>query len=574
MRNPFFFTIVALSLCGVTAAQGNKPQFVPGQIIVQERAGANPAAVTSALANIGGKLLKNIPQTKHHVVSVPEGQVDKILAALLETGLFSVAERDGVAHSVSTPNDTSYSSQWHLAKIGAPTAWNTTVGSSQPIAMIDSGVYLTHPDLAGRIGPGWNFLLNNSNTADDQGHGTATAGTVAAATNNLTGVAGVTWNNPIMPLVVLDSTDYASYSNIASAIDYAADHGARIINISIAGTTSSSTLQSAVDYAWNKGSVVFAAAGNNSSSALMYPAACNHAVSVAATDSNNALASFSNYGSWIDLSAPGLNILTTDNGGGYGYWWGTSFSSPIAAGVGALVLAVKPSLSATALVSLLEQNTDNIGSSSIFGYGLVDAAKAVAAAQAMATVVPTVTVSAPTSGTSVTGTVSVTGSASDSLGISSVSLLCDGLLVSTSASGSFSIPWNTGTVTAGTHTLTVTALDLGGNSGSSSLSVNVTAPPPPPADTTAPTVQITSPSNGYLLPPGTASITISASAQDNVGVSQVSISVDGVQQYTGTAAPYTFKWNVKKAYSGAHTISATAWDAAGNHTSTSITITK
>ena len=145
------------------------------------------------------------------------------------------------------------------------------------------------------------------------------------------------------------------------------------MNVSIGGTTSSSTLQNAVNYAWGKGTVVFAAAGNNSSSAPVYPAACTYVVSVAATDQNNALASFSNYGSWIDLSAPGLNILTTTLGGGYGYWYGTSFSSPIAASVGALVLAVRPSLSASGLVTLLEQNADNIGSSSIFGYGLVDA---------------------------------------------------------------------------------------------------------------------------------------------------------------------------------------------------------
>jgi subtilisin family serine protease len=553
------------------SAQGNKLQFAPGQIIVQERAGANPAAVSSALSTVGGKLLNHIPQTKHHVLSVPEGQVDKIIAALLKTGLFSVAERDGLASVSGTPNDPSFPSQWHLVNISAAGAWATTTGSSSPIAVIDSGAYLTHPDLASRLTGGWNFLLNNSNTADDQGHGTATAGTLGAVTNNLTGVAGVTWTNPVMPLVVVDSTGYASYSNIASAITYAADHGARIVNISIAGSTSSSTLQSAVDYAWNKGTVVFAAAGNNSSSTPMYPANCNNVLAIAATDSHNALASFSNYGSWIDLSAPGLNILTTNSGGGYGYWYGTSFASPIAAGVGALVLAAKPSLSAASLVSILEANADNIGSSSIFGHGLVDAAKAVAAAVATTTVTPSVSITAPTSGAGVTGTVNVTGSATDSLGISGVKLYCDGLLVTSSSSSSFSIPWNSGTVTAGSHTLNVMATDNSGNTGSSSVSVMVSAPPPPPVDTTPPTVQITSPANGAKVS-GSISVTISVTAQDNVGVSQVSIYVDGVQQYTGTAAPYSFKWNLKKLTLGAHTISATAWDAAGNHTSTSITV--
>src|SRR5262249_38944556 len=148
--------------------------------------------------------------------------------------------------------------------IQAPYAWGVTVGASGvPIAIIDSGVDGTHPDLTSKLIPGWNFLNGTSNTADVLGHGTAVAGTAGGATNNATGVAGVTWNNMIMPLVVLNSSDYASYSDIASAITYAADHGVRIINISIGGSSSSSALQSAVDYAWNKGAVVFASAMNN-----------------------------------------------------------------------------------------------------------------------------------------------------------------------------------------------------------------------------------------------------------------------------------------------------------------------
>src|SRR6185369_12664315 len=130
------------------------------------------------------------------------------------------------------------------------------------------------------------------------GHGTAVSGTAAAATNNGTGVAGVGWSTKIMPLKVVDSTGSATYSNLASAITYAADHGVRIINVSLAGSTASSTLQSAENYAWNKGTVIFAAAGNSSSSALLYPAADPNVVAVSATDVNGTFASFSNYGSW------------------------------------------------------------------------------------------------------------------------------------------------------------------------------------------------------------------------------------------------------------------------------------
>jgi thermitase len=297
-------------------------------------------------------------------------------------------ERDYIAHVESTtPNDPNFPSQWHLNKLQAPDAWSITLGSAGvPIAIIDSGADSSQPDLAPKLIPGWNFLTGTANTADtgcNTGHGTAVSGAAGAATNNLIGGAGVAWANMIMPLVVTNSSCVAMYSDIASAINYAADHGVRIINISIGGSTASSTLQSAVDYAWGKGAVIFAAAGNNSSSTPIYPAACNHVVSVSATVSNDTLASFSNYGSWIDLSAPGDMILTTQVGGSYGYWYGTSLASPIAAAVGALALSANPSLSATALVSLLEQNSDDLGTpgyDQYFGWGRVNAHKAVSAA--------------------------------------------------------------------------------------------------------------------------------------------------------------------------------------------------
>jgi hypothetical protein len=145
----------------------------------------------------------------------------------------------------------------------------------------------------------------NANTSDLTGHGTKVAGAAAATTNNNAGVSGVAGLNPIMPVVVMNSNSYASYSNIARGITYAADRGVRIINISITGTTSSSTLQNAVNYAWNKNSVSFAAAGNANTTSPGYPAACDKVIGVGATDNNDARASFSNYGSWIDVVALG-----------------------------------------------------------------------------------------------------------------------------------------------------------------------------------------------------------------------------------------------------------------------------
>jgi len=553
---------------GVLYAQPRRPVHVPGRLIVQERIGADSDAVSRAIQSRGTLRIGRIPQLRHHVLQVSEDRIDQTIQSLMDSGLFTFVERDGVASTSAVPTDPNFASQWHLATIQAPSAWNTSVGSSaQPIAIIDSGIDSTHPDLAPRVMAGWNFLSGNSDTHDQMGHGSAVAGSVAAATNNSIGVAGVTWANPIMPLVVVDPTGYASYSNIASAITYAADHGVRIMNISLGGTGASSALQSAVNYAWNKGAVIFSSAGNGAGSTPYYPAACDNVVSVSSTEPNDTLSGFSNYGSWVDLAAPGDNILTTSAGGGYGGWSGTSFSSPIAAGVGALALAVRPSLSASALVALLEQNSDDIGTvgfDTSFGYGRVNAYKAVSAA--LSTTVnppPAVTISSPSSGTTVSGTVAVKGSVADNLGVTSVSLYCDGVLVGTTASASFSFSWNTGTMT-GSHTLSVVAVDPASSTGSASTVVTVSAPvaPTPTPDTIPPTVQITSPITGTVA--GNGTVSISATAKDNVRVASLCVYLDGIQSYCGTAASYSYQWNAKKAASGTHVVTAKAWDGAGN----------
>jgi hypothetical protein len=370
------------AFAGTISAQ--QPEHVPGRLIVQFHRDADANAVGVTLTMHGATVHREIPQIRTKVIRVPEAVIDRVMQSLQRSGLFTSVERDHVARGAAIPNDPNYASQWHLSKIQAPSAWDLSKGSSgMTVAVLDSGIDSTHPDLASKVVPGWNFLNNNSDTHDVLGHGTAVAGALAAATNNGNGGAGVAWSNPIMPLVVLNSSNYADYSTVASAITYAADHGARIINISLGGNTSSSALQSAVDYAWNKGAVVFAAASNNSNSTPYYPAACNNVVAVSATDESDSLASFSNYGNWITISAPGDMILTTTSGGGYGYWYGTSLASPVAAGVGALVLARNPSLSASGLVNILKQNSDDLGSPGFdqnYGWGRVNAYRAVAAA--------------------------------------------------------------------------------------------------------------------------------------------------------------------------------------------------
>ena len=375
----------ALLLVAACAAQGpSGDDFVPGRLLVQRRAGVDSATAHKAVRAHGGQVESEIAALRTHVIRVPEQALDHVRAALEKNKNFEVVEQDGLAHGEAMPSDPYITSQWHVYKVDMPNAWLTPQGSvSVPIAVVDSGVDAKHPDLAGKVLPGWSFLTNSSDTRDVLGHGTKVAGSAAATTNNGIGVAGVAPRNPVMPLVVLNSANSASYSNIARAIMYAADRGVRVINISITGNSASYTLQSAVNYAWDRGSLVIAAAGNNARTTPGYPAACERVLAVGATDSADGKAAFSNYGSWVDLMAPGVSIYTTLKGGGYAGVSGTSFSSPVTAGVAALMLSVKPGLSAQALSSLLTLNADDLGargSDPVFGYGRLNAYRAVTAA--------------------------------------------------------------------------------------------------------------------------------------------------------------------------------------------------
>jgi subtilisin family serine protease len=379
-----FFRINGLFLLVVSLAwAADVPAHVPGRLLAAPRPGIDGNLLEYTLKIHAAVVRKHSTGIAVSVLEVPEQSSEAIMESLKRTGLFEYVERDPYARTAEFPNDPGFVSQWHLPKIQTPQAWNMTTGSSSVVvAVIDSGVYGIHPDLASNLVPGWNFVKSNSDTSDLLGHGTAVAGVIAAVGNNAIGVAGVSWQSRLMPLVAVDENDLAAYSDIGEAIQYAADRGVRLINISLGGGVPSSALQSAVDYAWNKGALIFASAMNNGSSDPYYPAACNHVMAVSATDSNDHLASFSNYGNWIAISAPGAAILTTINGGGYAYWFGTSFSSPIVAGVAALSLAVNPSLTNAELVTILEKSADEVGPPGHgASFGRVNAFNAVLAAR-------------------------------------------------------------------------------------------------------------------------------------------------------------------------------------------------
>lgn len=454
--------------------------FVPSRVLVKPVDSANETNVQASFRALGAREVGRIPQINVRILQVPAKAEAQVIAALSKNPNIEFAELDYIATANLTPNDPLYTSnQWHLPSISTPTAWDTTTGSTSTVlAIVDTGVQANHPDLVGRCLPGRDFVNNDLDASDDEGHGTGTAGAAAATGNNGIGMAGVTWGSRILPVKVLDATGSGSYSAIASGINYSADQGAQVINLSLGGTLSSSTLQNAVNYAWNKGALIIAAAGNNGTSQTVYPAACNNVVAVSAINPANVITSWSSYGSFVDLCAPGENIGTLQPdffpGGGYVTVSGTSFSSPITAGVACLALAVNPSLKNYHLVSLLTRNADDLGAvgrDSYYGSGKVNAARVVAAAPLVDTVVPTTTVTNPLNGSSIAGLRSVTISvvSSDNRAVTRAEIYINGRLTASSASGTFNYTWSTSNLKAGTYQLQSRAYDAEGNIGSSAV---------------------------------------------------------------------------------------------------------
>jgi type VII secretion-associated serine protease mycosin len=389
----------------------NATGFAAGDVIVKFKRGVDAPGMTRAEAAAGAHLLHTIPQLGVRVVSVAVGHEDGAVAALRANGSVAYAERDGRAEATDTStNDPYYMSQTStsISQVRAPAAWDVTTGAPGfVVAVVDSGVS-SHPDLAGKLLPGWDYVNNDNNPADDNGHGTMVAGIIGAATNNATGIAGLCWGCAIMPVKVLDANASGSYANIASGITYAADHGAKVINLSLGGSTTSSTLQSAVDYAVSKGAVVVAASGNQSCACVLYPAAYPNAMAVGSVDKYNVRYSYSNWGPSLDLVAPGTNWATSNaTQSGYAAFSGTSSATPVVAALAALVRSLMPSLPPSAVASLLESSALDLGSSGRddeYGFGEVDFAAAIQAAgglQPSPTATPAPTVAPTPTGTPV-----------------------------------------------------------------------------------------------------------------------------------------------------------------------------
>jgi len=366
-------------------------------IAVDVKDGLSDADIQAIGREYGIDLHDNSPAQKDDaniaVAHVPRARIAGLLERLSHDGRIERAEAMGELRASFVPNDPKYSEQWHLTRVGAEKAWDLSCGTGVTVAVIDTGVacydeegFTKGTDLNGtRCVAGYNFVSKNDRAADDHGHGTHVAGTIAQTTNNGFGVAGLAYCAKIMPVKVLSAGGSGTTADVAEGIRFAADHGAQVINLSLGGPIKSKILEDAVTHAHTKGALVVAAAGNSGRS-VGYPAAYPGVLAVSATDRNDNIAWFSSRGPEVGIGAPGVAVTqqTVCNKGKdkcevFGVFNGTSMASPHVAGAAAMVVATGVT-DPDAVRATLERTAVPKEDTKLFGAGILDAAKAVQSA--------------------------------------------------------------------------------------------------------------------------------------------------------------------------------------------------
>lgn len=361
----------------------NRPQTDADTLLVRYRPQVTSAQARDAVADSGGRQTRSMGALD--VVSTKGESRGDVAARLRADPRVASVEANHLRYASDDPDDEFYPSQSALFTSRLPAAWDVTHGSGTvDIAILDTGVDLDHPEFAGRLVPGFDFVNGDSTPDDDEGHGTMVAGVAAAKTDNLIGVAGAAFNARIMPVKVLAADGSGTDANIAAGIAFATANGAEVINMSFGGPGTSATLEDAVASALAQGVTVVSASGNEATSIPSFPAAFDGVISVGATDAFGDLVSFSNRGPSVDIVAQGLDIVTTAKAPGaseaYAEASGTSFSAPLVAGVAALVRSRNPTFTREQVDARIRSSAIDRGPDGVddyYGWGLLDAYGAV-----------------------------------------------------------------------------------------------------------------------------------------------------------------------------------------------------
>ncbi|AKU99625.1 Protease [Labilithrix luteola] len=368
--------------------------ILPGEIVVDVKDGLSDAEIASIGNEVGIALRDNSPGIKDDanlaVAEVEPSRLEKIMALLRRDPRVESVEPAYVARALFTPNDPKFAEQWHMKRAGAERAWEFACGEGVTVAVVDTGIacydeggFMKGTDLAGTTCvSGYNFVGKNDIAADDQGHGTHVAGTIAQTTNNGVGVAGLAHCAKLMPVKVLSKQGWGTMADVAEGIRWAADHGAQVINLSLGAPMKSKVVENAVKHAYDKGVVVVAAAGNSGRS-VGYPAAYAEAIAVSATDKNDNIAWFSSRGPQVAIGAPGVGVTQQticDAGKNkceqWGVFNGTSMASPHVAGAAALLVG-QGITNPDAVRAVLQSTASPKEDKNLFGAGILEAGKAV-----------------------------------------------------------------------------------------------------------------------------------------------------------------------------------------------------
>jgi serine protease len=393
--------------------------YVAGEVIVRFQAAASQSVAERAIREAGGLRARKSALGDHYLVSLDTGvSVEDALGHFQSMGEVEYAEPNGVVRASFSPNDTYFRFQWNFRILGVPRAWDIQKGKADVgVAVIDTGVayedfgpYRRAPDWGGRVFlQGFDFVNRDSHANDDDAHGTHVASTIAEATNNGVGVSGLAFDCAVMPVKVLDAEGFGSFFNVAEGVDYAVNftqngqHPVKVINLSLGGSTASETLRRAIDRALAAGVVVVAAAGNDGEGRIDFPAAFPSVIAVGAVDQRKQKTGYSNFGSTLDVVAPGGDVERDDDGDddpdgilqqtfdsvtartegrfddfGYFYYDGTSQATPHVAALAALLIS-QGITDPAAVRAAIEQTADDLGApgrDDMYGHGLINPAAA------------------------------------------------------------------------------------------------------------------------------------------------------------------------------------------------------
>ncbi len=552
----------------------------PDQLLIQPFPGADDTALADLYQAVGATVVDTIEAIQVVVLEVADGRLDEAADVLAESELIEAIHRNYLLQAQVTPNDPLFAQQSHLPQIGAIEAWDVTTGAEEIIvAVVDTGVEADHPELTERIVDGWNVYDATDDFGDEVGHGTSVAGVLAAASDNREGVAGVTWQNPLIAVRVTDEEGVTTSRHVAAGILWAAGHGAKVINVSFAPLWSNAVVRSAVRQVYNQGALVVISAGN--AGGTTRSRGYEEAVFVGAVDSRGTLAPFSDRGPFVDFVAPGVGIHTTTAGSSYATPSGTSFAAPIVSGVAALAWSVNHDLRPVSIANVLRDTADDLGEArkdDLYGYGVVDAAAAVEAAQKMVYVrdstAPTVVVTTPADRARKSGRFAVSATATDDEGVADVVMAIDGVAYATDTRSPYRFVVDTRQFEAGSHQVAIIATDTSGNP-SVPATIDVTF-----ADTTtsgnesAGTVVFTAPTAGTAL---TRDTTIRATVAAGAGLATVEWLVDGesvfVKAVSGDSSGVSYLWRIADVPDGQHTITLALTDARGRVTRADLALT-